>query len=78
MAWDFLIYMLQRLGFHDIWVKQIKVCFESSWSFVSLNGSPSQEFKSLKGLCLGYPLAPFLFLVVAEGLSGLIRGVVEK
>lgn len=32
-----------------------------------------EEFAAQKGLCQGDSLAPFLFLVVADGLIGLIR-----
>lgn len=43
-----------------------------------MNGSPSQEFKCHKGLRQGYPLAPFLFLVVTEGLSAFMRNSISK
>jgi len=38
-----------------------------------VNGSPTEEFKPLRGLRQGDPLAPFLFLVVAEGLAEIVR-----
>jgi len=41
--------------------------------------SPIGEFKPTKGLIQGDPLAPFLFLIVAEeGLSRIVRQVVDK
>jgi len=43
-----------------------------------VNGSPTQEFKCSKGLTQGVPLVPFLFLGVAEGLSGLMKEVKVK
>ncbi|XP_068498245.1 uncharacterized protein [Phaseolus vulgaris] len=45
---------------------------------VLVNGSPTTEFKSRKGLRQGDPVAPFLFLIVVEGLAGVIREAVEK
>jgi len=45
---------------------------------VLVNGSPTKEFKSKKGLRQGDPLTPFLFLIVAQGLAGAIREAVEK
>ena len=43
-----------------------------------VNGSPTQEFKLRKGLRQGHPLTPFLFLIVAERLVGVVRKAVEK
>lgn len=40
--------------------------------------SPTEEFKPTKGLKQGDLLALFLFLIVAEGLSGLVRQAVDK
>jgi hypothetical protein len=45
---------------------------------VLVNGSPTSEINIQRGLKQGNPLAPFLFLLVAEGLGGLMRSAVEK
>ena len=45
---------------------------------VLINGSPTSEFYLMRGLRQGDPLAPFLFLIVAEGLTGVVRKAVEK
>ena len=55
-----------------------KNCLESSSIFVLVNGSPTTEFKPLKGLRQGDPLTPFLFLIAAEGLAGVVRQAKEK
>ncbi|MCI94700.1 putative non-LTR retroelement reverse transcriptase, partial [Trifolium medium] len=43
---------------------------------VLVNGSPSEEINIQRGLKQGDPLAPFLFLLVAEGLGGLMKKAV--
>jgi len=55
----------------------IQGCLESATVSVLVNGSPTEEFKPSRELRQGNPLAPFLFLVVAEGLAGLVRQAVK-
>jgi len=78
VRWDFIYYMLGRLDFCEKWISWIKACLESASMSVLVNGSPTKEFISKKRLRQGDPLAPFLFLVVAEGLAGVSKKAVEK
>jgi len=73
VSWAFLYDMLQKLGFHSKWIAWIRGCMESTTVSVLVNGSPTEEFKPSRGVRQGDPLAPFLFLVVAEGLNGIVR-----
>jgi len=60
-------------GYQDKWVKWVKVCIKSAMISVFVNGSLIEEFKPWRGLRQGNPLAPFLFLIIAKGLTGLVR-----
>jgi len=77
VRWEFLYDMLSRMGFHSKWILWIKGCLVSASVSVLVNGSPTEEFKPSRGLRQGDPLAPFLFLVVVEGLAGLVRQAVK-
>jgi len=70
--------MLRRLGFCDLWIRWIKGCLESASVSVLVNGSPTREFFPRKGLYQGDPLAPFLFLIVVEGLAWVSRMAEEN
>ena len=56
----------------------IRGCLESSTISILVNGSPTEQFAPTKGLRQGDPLAPFLFLIVAEGLAGVVRQAESK
>jgi hypothetical protein len=66
------------MGFAEGWRRWIRAyVFQSSMS-VLVNGSPTKAFSVGKGLRQGDPLSPFLFLIVAEGLTGLMRKAVDS
>lgn len=46
--------------------------------FVLVNGCPTEEICNQRGLKQGDSLAPFLFLLAAEGFSGLMRNAVDR
>nr|KYP47048.1 Transposon TX1 uncharacterized [Cajanus cajan] len=77
VSWEYLLYMLERLGFNPKWIGWIRECLNTARLSVLVNSSPTDEFPMGRGLRQGDPLAPFLFTIVAEGLSGLMREVVK-
>ncbi|XP_058727023.1 uncharacterized protein LOC131598440 [Vicia villosa] len=65
------------MGFHEKWQRWISECLRTASVSVLVNGSPTKEFKMGRGLRQGDPLAPFLFLIVAEGFSQLMKKAVD-
>ena len=78
VRWSFLYDMMKWMGFPMKWIRWIQQCFETATVSVLVNGSPTEEFRMQRGLRQGDPLAPFLFLIVAEGLSALMRRAVSE
>ncbi|KAK2444918.1 hypothetical protein QL285_015908 [Trifolium repens] len=76
--WGFLDYMLRRFGFGEKWCAWMKACICSGNMSVLVNGCPTEEISIKRGLKQGDPLAPFLFLIVAEGLGALMRMAVTR
>ena len=70
--------MLQRMGFFPKWRQWISACLTTTTISVLVNGSPSKEFVPSRGLRQGDPLAPLLFNIVGEGITGLMREAVQK
>ncbi|CAK8576836.1 unnamed protein product [Lathyrus sativus] len=71
--WSYLDEMLVKMVFSPNWLKWIRGFVFNSYISILINGSPSKDFKVGRGLKQGDPLAPFLFAIVAEGLSCLVR-----
>jgi hypothetical protein len=78
MDWGFLEYMMVRVGICEKWVAWMKACVFGGNMPVLVNGSPTEEIYIRSGVNQGDLLAPFLFLLVAEGFSGLMRNTVDR
>ncbi|GKV29432.1 hypothetical protein SLEP1_g38359 [Rubroshorea leprosula] len=76
--WSFLDWMMESFGFETKWRGWIKECLSTARISVLVNRSPTREFEVGKGLRQGDPLSPFLFLMVAEGLQGLVQRAVKE
>jgi hypothetical protein len=55
----------------------MKACVFGGSMSILVNRSPTEEVNIQRGLNQGDPLAPFLFLLVAEGFSELMRNAVR-
>ncbi|XP_059437358.1 uncharacterized protein LOC132170396 [Corylus avellana] len=73
MEWDFLLKILNLLGFHPTWVQWIHQCITTSSFSILLDGAPFGNFSPSRGLRQGDPLSPFLFIMGSEILSRLIE-----
>nr|XP_043638072.1 uncharacterized protein LOC122609078 [Erigeron canadensis] len=78
LSWDFLLYMLEVLGFGNKWISWFKACLFSARFSVLVNGSPTDEFSIQRGLRQSHPMAPFLFIIAMEGLHVAINNLVRN
>ena len=61
--WDFLLYVMERMGFGQRWIGWIRQCISSASFAVLVNGSPTEFFSASRGIRQGDPLSPLLFFV---------------
>lgn len=73
VAWSFLDWTLDKMGFPPRWRMWISSCITSAAASILINGSPTAPFKLHRGLRQGDPLSPFLFDLVVETLSLVIQ-----
>lgn len=73
VEWVFLEKIMEKMGFSRRWIVLISMCIRFVSYSILLNGQPHGFIVPERGLCQGNPLSPYLFLLVIEGLHGLLK-----
>jgi len=50
MEWEFLLSIMDKLGFHRTWVSWIRICISTTSFSILINGSPFGMFSPSRGL----------------------------
>jgi len=69
--------MLEARGFDPVWINWIRQVVVGGSLGIMVNGEESSFFKPGKGLRQGDPLSPFLFNLVGDGLSRMLKKAVH-
>ena len=77
VEWLCLEKIMAKLGFGEKWRKLIMKCVTSVSYSVKINGKPRGKIIPSRGIRQGDPLSLYLFLLCAEGLSALIKKLVD-
>lgn len=75
--WVYLRETMEKMNFCSTWIDWMMECVSSAQASVLVNGRPSDNLNLERVLRQGDPLSPFLFLLAAEGISRLLKKVVE-
>ncbi|MCI00450.1 RNA-directed DNA polymerase (Reverse transcriptase), partial [Trifolium medium] len=76
--WGFLRGMLERMGFANKWIHWMMLCVSSVTYSVLVNFEKVGPIFPGRGLRQGDPLSPYLFILVTEGLTTLIKNSVAR
>jgi len=69
---------VESIDFNNTWIKCIKTCLESTAVTILVNESPILEFKLRRVLRQGDLITSFLFLIVVERMTDLVREATRK
>ena len=73
VEWDCLARVMQKLGFHDLWIFIFMMCIIPISYSVLINGEPKGKIIPSRGIHYGDLLSPFLFLLCVEGFSMMLQ-----
>ncbi|KAJ9566292.1 hypothetical protein OSB04_002258 [Centaurea solstitialis] len=76
--WRYLLAMLRNFGFHPVLCKWIDEMLSTSSFSVVVNGETYGFFKGARGLRQGDPISPYLFTIVMEGFSMLLKKCIQE
>ena len=70
---------MHRMGINAQFIGWMKLLFGNTSAIVNINDRPRSSFKVERGVRQGCPLAPYLFLIVGEALTHIIKNaILEK
>lgn len=78
MDWDFLRNILYQLGFHDGMIMWIMACITTVLFSINVKDNLHGFFKGARGLSQSDPLSPYLFTLVMEVLTLMLKRNVQE
>ena len=69
---------MHKMNISGKFIKWVRLFFANASATVNLNGCPGSNFKVERGVRQGCPIASYLFFIVEEALTRIIKRAVAK
>ena len=73
ISWHYMVKTLEAFGFTQHWIKWIFNLVNTKIFSPLINGALAKPYWPTRGISHGYPLSPFIFILMMEGLSRSIK-----
>ena len=73
IEWCFVIGMLKAFGFPNKYYDWINILFNEASTVIDVNGNLSKPIRLQRSIRQGCPIAPLLFVIVADAMSYVLR-----
>ena len=78
VEWIFVEKVMRKMGFDENWINLVMKCISTMSYSVIIKGTTYGNIIPTRELRQGNPLSPYLFLLCAEGFSGLIHDAAQN
>ena len=75
---SFLFKVMDKFGFPPTFVRWVKAYIEIPWVSPLINGRPTNFFHAKRGIWKGYPMSPFLYILIVDALSRRLNRLKKK
>lgn len=73
VEWAYLEGTMKHMGFNQTWIQWVRALYIDAWCMTGINGQISEPFQLTRSIRQGCPLAPFLYLFIADSLGHLLE-----
>ena len=78
VEWGFIKQVMEKMGFHEKWIKLIMHCIGYVSYSILVNGVAYGSITPTRVLRQGDPISPYIFLLCADGFSSFINDVARN